>query len=214
MDEIRIVLWDVGGVIQPDDRLPHRILGVSKQRFAKAVERREYQNYFRGKVRIGKAAGFLLKSLGKGVDAENIRLAKKAILSAWEPPKPDVVALVKRIRPNFRKMILSTVPRELELLARKAHGMGVYKPEQQYLQLFRPEDVLFSNRIHATKHEREAFAAVRKVCGVGPKSWLFIDDRKTNLKVAREFGVGRVLLFTTTSKLEKELTMLGVLAQP
>ncbi len=214
MQEIKVVLWDVGGVIQPDDRLPHRILGVSRQRFAKAVERREYQDFFKGRIGIDEAASFLLKSLGKDVDTENIRLAKKAILLAWEPPKPDVVALVKRIRPDFRKMILSTVPRELELLARKAHEIGVYKPEQQYLKLFRPEDVLFSNRIHATKHEREAFAAVRKVCGVGPKSWLFIDDRKTNLKVAREFGVGRVLLYTTASKLEKELTMLGVLAQP
>ncbi|MBI2580178.1 hypothetical protein HYV85_00020 [Candidatus Woesearchaeota archaeon] len=212
MQEIKVVLWDVGGVIQPDDRLPPKILGVSRQRFAKAVERLEYQDYFRGRVRIAKAASFLLKSLGKDVDTKNIRLAKKAILSAWEPPRPDVVALVKRIQPGFRKMILSTVPRELEFLTRKAHAMGVYKPEQQYLQLFRPENVLFSNRIHATKHEREAFAAVRKVCGVGPTSWLFIDDRETNLKVAREFGVGHVLLYTTTDALEKELARLGVLA--
>ena len=156
MKEIKVVLWDIGGVIQPDDRLPPRILGVSRQRFAKAVERREYQDYFRGRVRISKAASFLLKSLGKDVDTENIRLAKKAILSAWEPPRPDVVALVKRIRPNFRKMILSTVPRELELLARKAHAMGVYKPEQQYLQLFRLEDVLFPTEfmLQSTRGQR------------------------------------------------------------
>lgn len=212
MKEIKVVLWDVGGVIQPDDRLPPGILGVSRQSFAKAVERQEYQDFFKGRIGIEKAAHFLLNALGKKTNAENVALAKKAILSAWEPPRPDVVALVKRIPGRFRKMILSTVPRELELLARKAHATGVYKPEQQYLQLFRPKDILFSNRIHATKREGEAFAAVQEACGISPEHWLFIDDRKPNLQVAKKFGVGSTVLYTTTAALERELGRLGLLA--
>lgn len=48
MQEIKVVLWDVGGVIQPDDRLPPRILGILPEEYAKLVETEEYQLYFKG----------------------------------------------------------------------------------------------------------------------------------------------------------------------
>ncbi|MBI2549655.1 hypothetical protein HYV83_00550 [Candidatus Woesearchaeota archaeon] len=212
MDEIRVILWDIGGVIQPDDRLPPKILGISPEKYARLVDKEEYQLYFKGLRSIEEMPPFALRYLGSEITPANIRQVKAAILATWEPPRPDVVALIKKIPDRFRKMVLSTVPYDMEIFAREAHEKGLYPPEQQYLQLFRDGDMLFSNRIHATKKEKAAFAAVYDVCRIDPKYWLFIDDRQPNLSVAKEFGVGHVLLYTTTAKLEKELTMLGVLA--
>ncbi|MEK6853712.1 MAG: hypothetical protein AABX60_00100 [Nanoarchaeota archaeon] len=214
MQEIRVVLWDVGGVIQPDVRLPPQILGISPEEFDKLAATKEYRLYNKGLFGFEEMPPFTLSYLGREVTPASSQQVKDAILSTWEPPRPDVVAIIRRIPGRFRKMILSTVPYDLEILVREAHENGLYRPEQQYLQLFNEGDVLFSNRIHATKAEKAAFAAVYDVCRIDPNYWLFIDDRPPNLRVAKEFGVGRTLLYTTTAELEKELTQVGVLAGP
>lgn len=211
MVEIKLILWDIGGVIQPDDITPEKILGISHEEFAAVVELEPHQEYLKGFTDIRVAATHIVKGLGRPVTEDNLQQATTALLSAWEPPRADVISLIKRVPGRYRQMILSTVSYDLELRVREAHKNGIYPPGQQYLHLFRESDILFSNRIHATKNEAKSFAAVSKVSGIDQKYWLFIDDRPGNLKVALEYGVGHVLQYTTTPRLEAALTSLGVL---
>ena len=210
--DIKVVLWDIGGVIQPDDRLPPAVLGISQHQYEGLIRTEEYRNYLKGLARFKDVAKFILSHLGRDATQENMRRVRKAIEVNWEQPQSDVVAIISRIKQaKFRRMILSNSSVELEEKVREAHSKGIYSPEQQYLQLFQPENIVFSHRIHAMKPQAEAFAAVQNICKVSPSYWLFIDDRQANLDAARDFGVGHTLLYKTAKQLEKEMRKLLVL---
>lgn len=210
--DIKVVLWDIGGVIQPDDRLPPKVLGISQHKYEGLIRTEEYRNYLKGLIRLKEVAKFILGYLGKEAMPKNLQLVKQAIESNWEPPRPEVVAIISKINPaKFRMMILSNSSVEVEKKTREAHRKGIYSHEQRYLQLFQPENIIFSHRIHAMKPQAEAFAAVQNACNVSPEHWLFVDDRQPNLDAARDFGVGHTMPYKTAKHLEKEMTELLVL---
>ena len=152
MANIKVVLWDIGGVIQPDDRLLPTVLGISQHRYEGLIRTEEYRNYLKGLIGFKEVAGFIIDYLGRETTQKNLQLVKEAIESNWEPSRPDVVAIISRINPTkFRRMILSNSCVDVEEKVREAHKQGIYTPEQQYLQLFQPKDIIFSHRIHAMK---------------------------------------------------------------
>ncbi|MEK6854549.1 MAG: HAD family hydrolase, partial [Nanoarchaeota archaeon] len=186
--DIKVVLWDIGGVIQPDDRLPPAVLGISQHQYEGLIRTEEYRNYLKGLIGFEEVAKFILSYLGRDATQKNMQRVREAIESNWESPQPDVIAIIGRInQAKFRRMILSNSSVEVEEKAREAHRTGIYKPEHQSLQLFQPENIIFSHRIHAMKPQAEAFAALQNVCKVSPRHWLFIDDRQANLDAARDF---------------------------
>ncbi|MBI2664024.1 hypothetical protein HYX10_01640 [Candidatus Woesearchaeota archaeon] len=140
MAEIKVILWDIGGVIQRDDAMPAKKLGLTPAQYSRLTKTETFSNYLRGQTGLDSVA----RSMASQLDWEGegkLRQVKNAILSNWEPPRKSVVSLIRRIKPEFRKMILSNCSYDWEAKVREAHEKE-YAEEQRYLQLFKEGDII------------------------------------------------------------------------
>jgi len=190
---IAAVLWDLGGVLcrfRPERRLEQlsRLTGQPPARVVEVLQR-------------GLLDALDIGAVGRQELGEVVRLELEwngpyeMLAGAWAgafEPKPDVLALVGRVR--VRRGLLSDNGAPLADLfpALLPEVAGVIDP------------AIFSSDLGCTKPAREAFEAACLQLNAPPARVLFVDDNPANVAGARAAGL-HALHFTTTDALEAAL---------
>ncbi len=110
----------------------------------------------------------------------------------------DTVALIERLRENYRVALLSNAQGEwLE---------GIFEREGLF-SLF--EKRVISSRERVSKPSRKIFELLLNRVGISPEEAVFLDDNPKNVEAARAVGMHGIV-FESVSQAERELSSLGI----
>ena len=196
---IKNIVLDIGGVLQKETwDIPasiisqKKIISASKLKQIVQKDREHHLNLHEtGKISTGKYYAFILGNLGLEINEQNKSIIRSALKNVWGELNQELVEVIK-IAKAEKKLILSTSFEEIEENAK----------EKDYLKYF--NNVYFSHRIGFRKPDKQAYMYVLNKEGIIPKETLFIDNRKENLKPARQLGI-KTLLFTSNKEVERKL---------
>ncbi len=110
----------------------------------------------------------------------------------------EVFSLIQKLRKRYRIFALTNHVREFFDFLDRKHGL-----EGMFGRIFK------SYETKLAKPDPRFYEYMLKEIGMKPKECVFIDDRKDNIRTAKELGM-RAILHENARTLEKELRKLGV----
>ncbi|MFH0948866.1 MAG: HAD family phosphatase [Candidatus Aenigmatarchaeota archaeon] len=119
------------------------------------------------------------------------KIFKKITLSQYKPNKP-VINLMKKLRKKYKIALLANQTPILDEINRK------YKIYKNF------DFILSSHIVRMQKPYRNIYRLLIKKAKCKPREIVFIDDRKKNLKPAKELGINTIL-FKNAMQLKKDL---------
>lgn len=180
MMNTQCILFDLGGVLVelheelalmemcPDLDSPEK---VREAWFASSAVR-EFET---GRIDFDEFCKGVIGDLGVEVDVNTFRKAHARFLG---DPFPGVVQLLDVLKNNYKLACLSnTNPAHIASLRQRSDILDHL------------DHCFLSHETGLVKPDREAFAHVVEVLGLGPSDILFIDDRVKNVAAAREAGL-------------------------
>jgi HAD superfamily hydrolase (TIGR01509 family) len=178
---MKAIIFDIGGVIQPLtwDKAAE-MMGMSPQAYEKAFRNKRYREYKTGKTSFDGFAEAFFNESGLEMSEESKGRFQASIKEVWGLPDPDMISLLRSIRPQIKKAILSNSCPELEDRARSL--IGPYS----YIALFEPY-VYFSHRIGAAKPDQLSVQTVLERLGARKEDCIFVDDMEKNMGLIPHF---------------------------
>jgi len=113
-------------------------------------------------------------------------------------PSPEVMGIVKSLKPSYKLAILSNFTREW-----MHHLVKEYKLDEIF------DDMFWSFDNEIKKPLPEAYTQVTEKFNVRPEECLLIDDKERNTKGAENAGM-KTILYTNPEKLKKELSEMQI----
>jgi glucose-1-phosphatase len=114
-------------------------------------------------------------------------------------PNPDVCALLPRLKPAHRLLLLSNT--------NELHARQFGRQFAEALAHF--DGLVFSHEVGARKPAPAVFAHAQRLAGCRPEECLFIDDLAANVAGARAFG-WHGIVYTDFAALRRQLAEFGV----
>jgi len=168
MKHFSVVVFDLGNVLIPFDYskvisyvdakrpgLGEQFMGFYKKNY------HIHRDYERGNISDKDFVGTMLGALDHIVEAEEFCKCFSEIFTVNE----DVVALLPRLRKNYRLMLLSNTSH-----IHQQYGWGHYEFIKNFEKLF------LSHEVNAVKPESKIYQAVTNYTKLPPEEHIFIDD--------------------------------------
>lgn len=201
MEKVKVLLWDLGGVLIPfsHGRLWRNFLrmlpiGVSIGLLFKRAELqqklfRPLDDFEKGLCSFDDLKDAVEKELGIILDRERFRTAWNDIFGKTG----ETAAFARKLHEKYPCFVLSNTNVEhLEYVKNKA-------PELLFMDGFIP-----SYEVHALKPEKEFYERALEIVGEKAENCLLIDDRLENVEGARAVGI-QAVLYRGLSKLKEGL---------
>jgi putative hydrolase of the HAD superfamily len=142
----------------------------------------------------------LARDAGSKVDAFTIERLQDLDIDMWDTAEQPLLEWVQRLQAiGYKTALLSN-----SHLRFVAHLRG----NRPWLRFF--DVCVFSSEVHLIKPDPAIFRCTLEKLGLNPSAILFIDDRFSNVSVARSLGIESIK-FTTLVQLNKQLTDFGFL---
>jgi putative hydrolase of the HAD superfamily len=138
------------------------------------------------------------RDAGSKVDAFTIERLQDLDIDMWDAVEEPLLEWVQALQANGYKtaLLANSHPRFVAHL----------RKNRPWLRLF--DVCVFSSEVHLIKPDPAIFRYTLEKLGVEPSSVLFIDDRFSNVSVARTLGIESIK-FTTLVQLNKQLKEAG-----
>jgi putative hydrolase of the HAD superfamily len=114
-------------------------------------------------------------------------------------PNPDVCALLARLKPTHRLLLLSNT--------NELHHLQFSRQFAEALASF--DGLVFSHKVGARKPAAAIFAHAQRRAGCPPSECLFVDDLPANVAGARAFG-WHGIVYTDFASLRRQLAEFGI----
>jgi len=193
-EKIKTILFDLGGVYLnrgmwiAEEKFSKRY-GIPMKNIVESLIKKNYKNYFSGKVSEEEYLTTFLRDIGVEEDWKKI---SKEIVSSFEPQK-GMPELVKKLRESYKVGLLSDQTREWwPYLDEK------YKISDNF------DFTIISYKTGFHKPQTEIYEVAIKKAKCKPEEILFIDDLQHNLEPAKDLGM-KTLLFENPDQIKKEL---------
>jgi len=196
---IKVIVFDCGGVILSNDwddpqfyAIP-KLLGISWNKATKI-----FYKHYDSKLKFGKGSEDefykdLIKASKKNISVKKLRKFYRSLVK-----KEPAFSMAKKLSRKYPLYIMNNGVKEwMNLRIKKFHLKKYF------------EGFVCSAYVGYTKPDKRIYEIMLKKVKVKPKEIVFIDDRKENVKRARELGINAIL-FRGVKQLEKELLRLGV----
>jgi putative hydrolase of the HAD superfamily len=198
---IKVIILDIGGVLISSER---SFDGIYEE-FAKAIgappeKMVKLHNQYLDRMLYGKISAAQFFSLIKKKFHVKGDLKKKWIAVAKKNIKinKELLATVDKLRARYPMVLLSNVSQIRSFM-------------DEEFDLYSHFDRAFlSYKLKMQKPSKKIFAYALKKLKVKPQEVLFIDDKTSNLQVARELGMV-CIQFNNNAQLMTELAPLGLL---
>jgi putative hydrolase of the HAD superfamily len=140
----------------------------------------------------------LARDAGSKVDAFTIERLQDLDIDMWDTVEERLLEWVQTLQANGFKtaLLANSHPRFVAHL----------RKNRPWLRLF--DVCVFSSEVHLIKPDPAIFRYTLEKLGIEPSGVLFIDDRFSNVSVARTLGIESIK-FTTLIQLNKELKEAG-----
>lgn len=140
----------------------------------------------------------LARDAGRKVDAFTIERLQDLDIDMWDTVEEPLLEWVQTLQANGYKtaLLANSHPRFVAHL----------RKNRAWLRLF--DVCVFSSEVHLIKPDPAIFRYTLEKLGVDPDGVLFIDDRFSNVSVARTQGI-ESMRFTTLVQLNKQLEEAG-----
>lgn len=200
--DIRAVIFDIGGVIQPlrwdcvvaAAKALNPDMTVDGFRNAFYSEREKYFGPYETSQLTGHAFwGMVASKLS--IASNRIDELSTAFEQLYAGIDDDVLAVIEKLAGRYRLYTLSNSCPELERATVAQAGCYRYF-DQMY----------FSHRIGVRKPFAEAYRHVLAETGWQPHQCIFVDDAPANIAAASELGM-RSILFVSPNQLERDLAL-------
>lgn len=207
MPEVKVLLWDLGGVLIPFShaRLWRNFLGILplhksllffwrrealQKRLAKPLD-----DFEKGFCSFDDLKAAVEKELKVSLDTEKFRLAWNDIFGA----AGETAAFARILHGKYPCYVLSNTNVEhLEFVKKKA-------PELLFMDGWLP-----SYELHALKPGRDFYEKALSAIGVGAENALLIDDRQENVEGAAALGL-KTILYRDLEDLKTQLKKLSII---
>jgi len=140
----------------------------------------------------------LARDAGTRVDAFTIERLEDLDVDMWDALDERLLEWVQRLRANGYKTAL--------LANSQLRFVAHLRKNRPWLRLF--DVCVFSSEVRLIKPDPAIFRCTLEKLGMEAPSVLFIDDRFSNVSVARSLGIESIK-FTTPAQLNRELKDLG-----
>src|SRR5580704_1958212 len=200
--EIRAVILDYGLVLCQPPREEH----IDKMATAFGVDHPTFWRLYeqnRGPLDKGDLipAAFwksLARDAGTKVDAFTIERLQDVDIDMWDTLEQPLLQWVQTLQSNgFKTALLSNS--DLRFVAH-------LRKNRPWLRFF--DLCVFSSEVHLIKPDPAIFRYTLDKLAIAPSSVLFIDDRFSNVSVARSLGIASIK-FTSLADLNKQLKDAG-----
>jgi putative hydrolase of the HAD superfamily len=138
------------------------------------------------------------RGAGAKVDAFSIERLQDLDIDMWDAVEERLLEWVQRLQANGIKTALLSNS-DLRFVAH-------LRRSRPWLRLF--DVCVFSSEVHLIKPDPAIFRYTLEKLGIDPAEVLFIDDRFSNVSVARTLGI-EAMKFSTPVQLNKELKEAG-----
>jgi putative hydrolase of the HAD superfamily len=140
----------------------------------------------------------MARDAGSKVDAFTIERLQDLDIDMWDTLEEPLLEWVQTLQANgYKTALLSN-----SHLRFVAH----LRRNRPWLRLF--DVCVFSSEVHLIKPDPAIFRYTLEKLGIEPSSVLFIDDRFSNISVARSLGM-QAIKFSTLAQLNRELKEAG-----
>ena len=140
----------------------------------------------------------LARDAGTKVDGFTIERLQDLDIDMWDTLEEPLLEWVQRLQANgYKTALLSNS--DLRFVAH-------LRKNRPWLRLF--DVCVFSSEVHLIKPDPAIFRYTLEKLGIDPSGVLFIDDRFSNVSVARSLGI-EAIKFTTLVQLNKQLKEAG-----
>jgi putative hydrolase of the HAD superfamily len=200
--EIRAVILDYDLVLCRSPREEHvdrmaAVFGVDRAAFWRLYE----QN--RGALDKGELTPVaywksVARDAGSKVDAFTIERLQDLDIDMWDTLEEPLLEWVQRLQANGYKTAL--------LSNSHVRFVAHLRRNRPWLRLF--DVCVFSSEVHLIKPDPAIFRYTLEKLGIEPSGVLFIDDRFSNVSVARSLGMESIK-FSTLVQLNRELKEAG-----
>jgi putative hydrolase of the HAD superfamily len=200
--EIRAVILDYDLVLCRSPREEHvdrmaAVFGVNRAAFWRLYE----QN--RGALDKGELTPVaywksVARDAGSKVDAFTIERLQDLDIDMWDTLEEPLLEWVQRLQANGYKTAL--------LSNSHVRFVAHLRRNRPWLRLF--DVCVFSSEVHLIKPDPAIFRYTLEKLGIEPSGVLFIDDRFSNVSVARSLGMESIK-FSTLVQLNRELKEAG-----
>jgi len=140
----------------------------------------------------------LARDAGKKVDAFTIERLEDLDVDMWDTPQEPLLQWIQTLQASGIKTAL--------LANAQLRFVAHLRKSRPWLRLF--EVCVFSSEVHLIKPDPAIFRYTLEKLGVAAGSALFLDDRFSNVSVARTLGI-EAIRFSTAAQLNKDLQNLG-----
>jgi|SRR5580658_5213192 putative hydrolase of the HAD superfamily len=138
------------------------------------------------------------RDAGSKVDAFTIGRLQDLDIDMWDTLEEPLLEWVQRLQANGYKTAL--------LANSHVRFVTHLRKNRPWLRLF--DVCVFSSEVHLIKPDPAIFRYTLEKLGIEPASVLFMDDRFSNVSVARSLGM-EALKFSTLAQLNRELKEAG-----
>jgi putative hydrolase of the HAD superfamily len=138
------------------------------------------------------------RDAGTKVDAFTIERLQDLDIDMWDTPELPLLEWVQTLQANGYKTIL--------LSNSHLRFVAHLRRNRPWLRFF--DVCVFSSEVHLIKPDPAIFRYTLEKLGLDPSAILFIDDRFSNVSVARSLGIESIQ-FTTLVHLNKQLKDVG-----
>jgi putative hydrolase of the HAD superfamily len=197
---IKVIAFDIGGVFLDSERTLGgiceefaRIVGVPPEKVVKLYD--QYLN----RMLVGKvsASGFfalIKKKFDAKGDLKNVWLR---VAMSRLTLNDELLKVVDKLRIQYRVVVLSDVSQTQSFVEEE---LGLYSHFDR---------AFLSYKLKMRKPSKQAFASLLKGLKAHPDEVLFVDDKESNLRVAREMGI-KSIQFNNNAQLLTEFARLGL----
>jgi HAD superfamily hydrolase (TIGR01509 family) len=198
MDMIKLLIFDVGGVLDTFDesqyiRYMHKKHGLDPIKFRSVLipllDRMEV-----GKVSLVEAEKIMEEKFG----INNHQLEWNRAFNKLNRVNKSVIALVDKLSENYKIVLLTNVSRSRHIVKM-----------ERYLEKVKCNRVIASCYVKMHKPEHRIYRYTLKQMNVKASEAIFIDNLKRNVKGAREVGI-RSIHYKNYNGLVKNLKKFGV----
>ncbi|MBD3362645.1 HAD hydrolase-like protein [Candidatus Dojkabacteria bacterium] len=207
---IKNIIFDLGGVIfKTNWQKGADLFNKSIKQFKKITRtnrQKYYDNYCKGTISFNEYANFALKQLKVKINEENKQLFKQS-LQIFESPDPNVIEIIKKIKPEILLAVLSNSYNILVqyLETNKNSPQGIHK--------YFHSNIFLSSQIKAIKQSTKVYKYVIQKLDINPSETLMIDNKEEYLLNAKLTKIN-TFLYHDPEQLEsylKDLDLLNVL---
>jgi glucose-1-phosphatase len=198
MKNIKLIIFDVGGVIDTFDEIQY-ISYISKKLNIDPLAFSRLLIPLLDKMEISKISlADTQKALSKEFKVSERRLEWNSAFLRLNKVNKDVVALIAKLSKNYKIAILTNVSRSRHIVKM-----------EQYLEKVKYDRIFTSYELRMHKPEHKIYEFVLKKMDTKPNEAIFVDNLITNIEGAKEVGINSIQ-FITYPKLVKKLKKLEV----